>query len=388
VVAAGHPLRLDGGSAVFVERLGRLTLLNEFFTQEEIERARRYHRPLRWIQLAEMALALLVPLALALASVDDALSLTWWLEVLVLTALVLGATTLARLPLAVLRFRHDRGWGFSTQTVRGWGADRLKALVIATVLTGAAFIGLVGAARAFPRWWPLIAGVGAAVLVALLTFVAPVVVEPVFNRFRPLGDERLADELRALADRAGVPIRKVLVADASRRTTKSNAYVSGLGRTRRVVLWDTLLERGGTGELKAVVAHELGHRRFRHVAWVTLLAMTGTAGSLLVLWALVSDPGDPGIVPFAVFLFTALELASIPFGAALSRRFERAADRFSLELTDDPEAYERLHVDLARENLADLDPPRAFYLALHSHPTPPERIAAGRAWKRENRPRV
>jgi STE24 endopeptidase len=335
-----------------------------------------------------MALALLVPLALALASVDDALSLTWWLEVLVLTALVLGATTLARLPLAVLRFRLDRGWGFSTQTVRGWGADRLKALVIATVLTGAAFIGLVGAARAFPRWWPLIAGVGAAVLVALLTFVAPVVVEPVFNRFRPLGDERLADELRALANRAGVPIRKVLVADASRRTTKSNAYVSGLGRTRRVVLWDTLLERGGTGELKAVVAHELGHRRFRHVAWVTLLAMTGTAGSLLVLWALVSDPGDPGIVPFAVFLFTALELASIPFGAALSRRFERSADRFSLELTDDPEAYERLHVDLARENLADLDPPRAFYLALHSHPTPPERIAAGRAWKRENRPRV
>lgn len=353
-----------------------------------MERARRYHRPLYGIQLAEMALGLLVPLALAVAPVDDALSLSWWLEMLVLTALVLGATTLARMPLAVWRFRHDRGWGFSTQTARGWVADRLKALAIATVLTGVAFIGLVGAARAFPRWWPLIAAVGAAVLVALLTFVAPVLLEPVFNRFRPLADERLAGELRAVADRAGVPIRSVLVADASRRTTKSNAYVSGLGRTRRVVLWDTLLERGDEPELRVVVAHELGHRRFRHVAWATLLAMTGAAGAVLVLWALVADPGDPGIVPFAIFLFTALELASIPFAAVLSRRFERTADRFSLDLTDDPEAYERLHVELARENLADLDPPRAIQLALHSHPPPPERIAAGRAWKRDRAPRV
>ena len=300
-----------------------------------------------------MALGLFVPLAFVFAQVDDELSTAWWLEVLVLTALVLAATALARLPLAIWRFRHERAWGFSTQPVRGWIADRLKALAIGTVFTGVAFIGLVGTARAFPRWWPLIAAVGAAVLVALLTFVAPVLLEPVFNRFRPLDDKRLADELRALADRAGVPIRDVLVADASRRTTKSNAYVSGLGRTRRVVLWDTLL------------------------------AIAGAAGSVLVLWALVADPGDPGIVPFAVFLFTALELVSLPFLLALSRRFERAADRFSLDLTRDPVAYERLHVELARENLADLDPPRAFHLALHSHPTPAERIAAGRAWERE-----
>jgi Zn-dependent protease with chaperone function len=149
------------------------------------------------------------------------------------------------------------------------------------------------------------------------------------------------------------------------------------------VLWDTLLERGGEPELKAVVAHELGHRRFQHVALGTLLAMAGAAGAVLLLWALADDPADPGIVPFAVFLFTALELASTPLLAALSRRFERAADRFSLDLTNDLAAYERLHVELARDNLADLDPPRAFHVALHSHPTPTERIAAGRAWKRE-----
>ncbi len=99
----------------------------------------------------------------------------------------------------------------------------------------------VGLARAWPSWWPLPAAAGLALAVLALTFVAPVVLEPLFNRFRPLEDERLAGALRALADRAGVPVRDVLVADASRRTTRANAYVSGLGPTRRVVVWDTLL---------------------------------------------------------------------------------------------------------------------------------------------------
>jgi STE24 endopeptidase len=119
--------------------------------------------------------------------------------------------------------------------------------------------------------------------------------------------------------------------------------------------------------------------------------MAGAAASVAILWAClesawlrdalaVSGAGDPGVVPFAVFLFTALDLVATPLGAALSRRFERTADRFSLDLTNDPEAYERAHLSLARENLSDLDPPRLYHLALQGHPTAPERIAAGRAW--------
>jgi STE24 endopeptidase len=355
-----------------------LTLFNENFTQEDLERSRRYHRPLYGIRLAELAIGLAVPLGLALADVGAAFSPAWWLEVPLLTAIVVVGTMLVRLPLSVWRLRHERSWGFSTQSTTGWLVDRAKGLAIAIVLTGIPLIGLVGAARAFPRWWPLVGAVGAAALVALLTFVAPIVLEPVFNRFRPLADTRLADELRELATRAGVPVRDVLVADASRRTRKHNAYVSGLGRTRRVVLWDTLLADVAEAELKVVVAHELAHRRFRHVAWGTALGMAGAAGSVLVLWALGADLGDPGIVPAAILLFTALELAGLPLGAAVSRRWERAADRFSIELTGDRVAYERLHYGLARENLADLSPPRAYYLAFHGHPTAPERIAAAR----------
>jgi STE24 endopeptidase len=225
------------------------------------------------------------------------------------------------------------------------------------------------------------------------------VLEPVFNRFRPLEDEGLTEELRELSVRAGVPVRDVLVADASRRTRKHNAYVSGLGRTRRVVLWDTLLERGRRDELGLVVAHELGHRRLRHVAWGTLVGMAGAAASVLALWAAlewdwlpdalgVSGAGDPEVVPFAIAFTTALDLAGVPAWTAMSRHFERSADRFSLELTEDPDAYEAVHRGLALANLSDLDPPRLYYLALHGHPTAPERIAAGRAWKRPGREAV
>jgi STE24 endopeptidase len=360
-----------------------------------VERARSYHRPLYAVRLAELVLAVAVPGVLAFGQADrlvDGVS-WWWLEVIVLSAVVLLVGTLAQLPLSLYRYRHERRWGFSTQSLRGWAADRLKSVAVGLVLLSAAMLGLIGAARVFPRAWPLVAGAGAAVLVLLLSFVAPVVLEPIFNRFRPLPDERLAGELRGLAERAGVPVRDVLVADASRRTRKHNAYVSGLGRTRRVVLWDTLLERSGEPELKLVVAHELGHRRFRHVAWGTALGMAGAAASVLTLWACLqsealldalglSGPQDPGVVPFAVLLFTALDLAATPLGAALSRRFERTADRFSLELTNDPEAYEATHIGLARENLSDLDPPRLYYLVLHGHPTARERVAAGRAWKK------
>jgi STE24 endopeptidase len=186
-------------------------------------------------------------------------------------------------------------------------------------------------------------------------------------------------------------VREVLVADASRRTTKVNAYVSGIGRTRRVVVFDTLLAMAGSGAggaagadpaaVEVVVAHELGHRRDGHVAKLTLLAMAGAAVAVFVLWAVLGTRvADPRTLPEALLLLLALELAALAPGAWLSRCFERAADRCSLELTEQPAAFARAHLELARRNLSDLEPPRPVYLLLFSHPTPPERLALGRAW--------
>jgi len=197
--------------------------------------------------------------------------------------------------------------------------------------------------------------------------------------------------LRSLAQSAGTPVRDVLVADASRRTKKSNAYVSGFGATRRVVLYDTLLQRSDPREVKLVIAHELGHRRERHIAKGTALGMLGAVGAVLAMWALlrssdvraavgVTGAGDPRVAPFLMLAGVALELLALPFATALSRRWERAADRFSLEVTRDPEAFETAHRELAASNLSDLQPPRALYVLTSSHPTPVERIAAARRW--------
>jgi STE24 endopeptidase len=273
---------------------------------------------------------------------------------------------------------RERRWGLSTQTTRGWLTDRAKATAVSVLLAAGAWTGLVALARALPRWWPLAAAGCAALAVLVLTLLAPLVLEPLFNRFQPLPDEELARALRALADEAGVPIREVLVADASRRTVKSNAYVSGLGPTRRLVVWDTLLRSSSEAQLKLVVAHELGHRRERHILKATLLGMTGAVLAVLVIWAVLGTPA-PGDYPVAALLIIALELAALPFGSALSRRWERTADRYSLRLTQDPDAFIQAHLALARTNLSDLDPPRVAYLMLFTHPTPPERLALARS---------
>jgi STE24 endopeptidase len=376
-----------------------MELSHQLFTPEELERARLYHRPLYIALLVDTTLALVVLSLLVFTRLGSWLyalveELPWWGRALVFPILVLGVLTLLRLPLSFWRGHvRERGWGFSTQTTRGWLLDRAKGFAIAAVLTAVAVLSFVALARALPSVWPAVAAPGAALFVLALGFVAPIVLEPLFNRFRPLDDPALAGELRALGESAGVPVRDVLVADASRRTRRENAYVSGLGATRRVVLFDNLLEASEPRQIRLVVAHELGHRRARHVERGTLLAMAGAATVVLVLWGLLSwpalleaigafGPGDPRVAPFLLLVVSVFELLGLPLGAALSRRWEREADRSSLELTRDPEAFESAHRRLARANLADLEPPPAVYALLFSHPTPPERIAAARAWAR------
>jgi STE24 endopeptidase len=355
------------------------------FTEAQVERARRYHRPVYAALVADAVLGLALLALLAFTALGDWLyepveSWPWAVRTVAYATLVVLVVALLRMPLQFWRgYLHERSWGFSTQMLRSWLVDRAKGLAIAFVLTALPVLGLVALARAFPSAWPLVAAPGAAAIVLVLGLLAPVLLEPVFNRFAPLEDDVLARELRALAERAGVPIRDVLVADASRRTRKENAYVSGLGRTRRVVLFDTLLARADHAQLRLVVAHELGHRRARHVAKGTVLAMGGAAATVLVYWALADDAADPRSIPFLLLVVSVVELVAMPLLSAVSRRWEREADRFSLELTGDRDAFERAHRELAAANLADLDPPRALYLLLFTHPTPPERLAAAAA---------
>jgi len=365
------------------------------FSADEVERARAYHHPLYVLWPVRLAIDLAVLAALAFTGLGDLLfdpfgGWPWWAQVVVYTAIAVGLTVLLLSPLSFWSsYRREHDWGFSTQTVRGWIVDRLKGLVVGIVLTGAAMVGIVALARWFPSWWPLAAAAVGSVLVVLLTFVAPVALEPIFNRFTPLADETLARSLRELSVRAGVPVEHVLVADASRRTRKQNAYVSGFGRTRRLVLFDTLVEDGDADEVRLILAHELGHRRAGHIAKGTVLAVAGACLLVVVFWLLlqwdslldaldVDGAGDPRVVPFLLLAGTVLQVLGAPFGAAVSRRWERQADRIAIELTSEAAVFERMMRRLAVANLLDLDPPRVVYLMRFSHPTPPERIAAAR----------
>ncbi|MFD0823631.1 M48 family metalloprotease, partial [Micromonospora zhanjiangensis] len=182
-------------------------------------------------------------------------------------------------------------YGLTTQGWGGWTVDLVKSYAVTAVIGAVALLGFYTVTRLAPRWWWAFGAAGAAALVVLLSFVLPVLVEPVFNRFTPMGPGPLRTELMNLAARDGVPVRDVLVADASRRTTAVNAYVSGLGPTRRIVVYDTLLRRAEPAEVTSVVAHELGHAKDRDVFTGTLLGALGAAAAVVALFLLGSWTG-------------------------------------------------------------------------------------------------
>jgi STE24 endopeptidase len=357
-----------------------------WFSDDEIERARRYHRPgyIRAVIGAVVSFAYLA--VLAFTDLGDAIADAVGAAVVDVAFVVVGASILG-LPLRAWGFAHERRWGFAKQSWRGWFGDWAKGAAIGLVVTGGILIGYLTLADAMPDSWVWVAAPLAAGVVFVLSFLAPVVFEPLFNHFDPLDDAELAGSLRALSVQAGVPVRDVLVADASKRTTKENAYVSGLGATRRVVVYDTLLGRGSAQDVRLVVAHELGHRRDGHVLKGTLTAALGAVvvavlvfvllGSDAVLRAIgATGPGDPRVVPFVLLVAGAAGALSDPLGMAISRRWERAADRASIELTGDRDGFAAMEHDLSIANMSELAPSRPAYLLTFSHPAPAERIAA------------
>ena len=315
-------------------------------------------------------------------------SFTRWAFALSFTAMVVVAGALLRLPLSYWRgFRYEHRWGFSTQSRAGWFADWSKGLAVQVVLMSLVMVGFVELVAAMDDSWPWAAAPAAAGLVAFLSFAQPVLIEPLFNKFKPLEDREFAGRLMVLAEKAGTPVRDILVADASRRTRRENAYVSGLGKTRRVVVFDTLLHRGSEHEVELIMAHELGHRADRHMLWWTILGAAGAVVAVVVLWVLLrsgavldavgaGSAADPRVIPFVLLVADVLELLAMPAVTAISRRWEAAADRFGIRVTGDAQGYADMAKALGASNLADLTPSRPAYYLLFTHPSIPERIQA------------
>ena len=301
---------------------------------------------------------------------------------------------LVTLPFSVRAEVALRRFGLSTQTWGSWALDQLKGYALSGALLLLALLALYALAARFPRGWWLPAAVGAGALVLVVSFAFPLVVEPVFNRFTSLPPSPLRASLLELAERDGVPVDDVLVADASRRTTALNAYVSGFGSTRRIVVYDTLLERGTPEEVRAVVAHELGHAARNDVLHGTLAGALGAAAGVCLLHLALTSPvllrraglptgaADPRSVALLLAVVAVLSALGGPLQMLVSRQIEARADVHALTLTREPGPFVAMQRRLAVENLSDLDPSRPVYLLFSSHPSAPQRIALARAWAR------
>ncbi|WP_431727536.1 M48 family metallopeptidase [Verrucosispora sp. TAA-831] len=382
-------------------RADQLAALRDLPT-EQVERAREFRAALRPGGWAALGIGLLVALALGLTPLGSRLVELagrpfggHWIAQAILGGLaVVLVADLLTLPFSAWRHSVLTRYGLATNGWGGWTVDLLKSYAVSAVIGAVALLGFYTVIRLAPRWWWAFGAAGAATLVVLLSFVLPVLVEPVFNRFSPMEPGPLRTELMDMAARDGVPVRDVLVADASRRTRAVNAYVSGLGPTRRVVVYDTLLREATPTEVKAVVAHELGHARDRDVPIFTLTGALGAAAAVVALYLIGSWPpllrmagvdsiAQPRAFALLLALVTVAGLVSTPVQALMSRRLEARADAHALALTGDPAAFEAMQRRISSVNLGDPDPPRGEYLYSATHPSTVERIAAARAYARE-----
>lgn len=377
------------------------------FTAQQLATEAAFHDALRSWTYPRLVLAVAVPLLLGLTPAGARLvraSARWargaWPAQVVLGTLVLTLLTVAvTLPLSVGAETVLRDYGLSTQTWQQWAVDVARGWAVTTAVTALILLVVVSLARRWRRWWLAGAALAAAAVVAG-SFVYPVLIEPLSNRFTPMAPGPQRQELLQLAERDGIHVDDVLVADASRRTTAENAYVSGLGGTRRIVVYDTLLRGATPQEVRLVVAHELGHVAAHDVRLGTTLGALGAAAAVLsASWLLepggrrrrallrragAQDLGDPGVIALVLALVAAGSFVVAPASTVVSRRIEARADVHALDLTRDVEGFAQMQRRLAVTNLSDLQPSwwRTAFFA--THPSSPWRIAMARAWAEQH----
>jgi STE24 endopeptidase len=384
-------------------RADQVAALNQF-PRDQVDRARAFHSALRPGSYGSMAIGLIAALLLGLTPLGARIVAAagrpfgdHWIAQAVLGGLaVVLLVEVITLPFTAWRHTVVVRYGLSTQSWGGWAVDLLKSWAVGAVIGGLALLGFFAVIRWLPHWWWAAGAAGAAALVVLLSFIVPVLVEPIFNKFTPMAEGPLRTELMTMADRDGVPVRDVLVADASRRTRAVNAYVSGFGPTRRIVVYDTMLNEATPDEVVSVVAHELGHAKDNDVLAGTVIGAVGTAALVIVLYLLGSWAGllrlagitsiaEPRAIGLLIALSAVAGLAAGPAQAFVTRRIEARADAHALALTGDPATFESMQRRLGSVNLSDPDPPAWEHFLFASHPSTVERMAAARAHARGER---
>ena len=358
---------------------------------ERQARAREYARIRRRLHLGRtmaglvvLALLAVTPLAKAVRDAIEARAANQWLVVPLFALIFGGAAEIVGFPLGVYSGWYlPRKYGLSHEPFSGWLADRAKGLLIGGALGLLVVELLYFGLRRLPAWWWLAGEVVYILLALVLANLAPVLIMPLFNRFTPIADDALRDRLLRLAERAGTRVRGVYSMDFSRRTSAANAFVAGIGNTRRIVLGDTLTANYPPAEIESVMAHELGHhvhgdiwRGMAFDAAVTLVSLWIVNRSLHAAVGVLGfrSVADVANLPLLALIASLLGLVSGPLTSLYSRARENAADAYALHLTRDAPAFIAAMRRLGNQNLAEPDPPRWYVALFYSHPPIPDRV--------------
>jgi STE24 endopeptidase len=367
---------------------------------DDSARAKRYHCTRRLLGVAAFTLDALVLVLLLVSgwsvgmrALAERLTAHPSLALLVYLLLFGAVTKIVGSPLDYVRgFRLEHRYGLSNLKIAGWAKDQLKGLLVGGALAALGLECLYATMRLWPAQWWIISATLFVGFFVLLANLAPVLIFPIFYKFKPLENAALAERLRELSVRAGTRVRGVFEWKLSAKSKKANAALVGLGNTRRIILADTLLARFSDDEVEAVLAHELGHHVHRHIA-LSLAVQTGATflGFFLVdvtLARFSNAFGFRGLADFAnlpllVLVGTALSLVLLPLVNAFSRHMERQADAYALRSIRDRSAFISSMEKLAELNLAEAQPPGWIEFIFHSHPSLEKRVAFAREFSEQ-----
>jgi len=373
------------------------TTIHPLLDAEKQFQARKYEKEKRYFGLLGTVISLVFVLwyyfsgfSLQVAQLEYSFIWTFLIYVLIFQIL----STLLGLPLGYYTgYVHEHKWEFSNYTHKTWVLDQLKSFLVGLVLFPLLLGILYWVFATFPDIWWLVAGGATAVVSVIFTTLFPVVIAPIFNKYDPIKDEDLVDQLTEILEKAGLKPGGFFKQDMSRQTKKENAFLAGLGKTRRVVMADNLLEHMSHGEISSVIAHEVGHYKYKHLLKNIVI---GTTQQLIIFYLLdkvmkffFPDFLTSNVANLALFPMIGLIMGILsgflfgPLNNWISRYFERQADKVSLELYSQKEDFLGAMAGLANRNLSNAYPSWWIKWLYYSHPPIGERLAFGEEFQND-----
>jgi STE24 endopeptidase len=369
-----------------------MPIIHPLLDKDKQRQARCYEKENRLLGLANMALSLCVLLVFFYSGLSSWLAgcfsshSLFWTFLVYMTAFQSGMFLLG-LPLSYYSgYVHEHKWGFSNHTFKSWMWERVKSFLLGLGLILLLMGVLFWIMAAYYQWWWLIAGLAMALFSVIFATLFPIIILPLFNKYTPIQDDELTAALKKILSRGGLKSSGFFKEDMSRQTKKENAFLAGLGKTRRVVLGDNLMEKMTVPEIESIIAHEVGHYKYRHI-WKNIVL--GTLQQLIVFYLvhlavkslfpefLISTRANLTLFPILLIFVGGIgTLLFGPLSNAISRSFETQADQYALANISQRRAFITAMAGLANRNLANAYPEWWVKILYYSHPPIGERLQA------------